>query len=140
MAFDIAIFGIGVLIFVALVVLAGIILYLIYQYFCYMKNKELQASTGRRHRTPSVDGHDTKSYKTTTDEESTVKLPTFEQILKQEEKSAYSQSLSLQPIKFTQQQKTNINAGAPNSPEESTKSPKKSGSHQAQQKQQQSPI
>lgn len=108
MAVEASVFGLAVLIFVLLIVLAGFFFYLM-RIWCRRKGKSSRTSTDRKRGeyitgALMLDGTHDKSYKTTTDEESTFKLPTFEQILKQEERSALSQSLGLHPLKIPIQQ------------------------------------
>lgn len=92
------------------IVLAIILLIIIFGFSCYWCRNSCRygayrgASRGADSTSPRRDrlwpeGSESKD-KTTTDEDTSLKLPTFEQILKKEEKS--DQSLGLQRLKFAE--------------------------------------
>lgn len=95
MAININLFGIVLLVCLFLIILTGFIFYM-FRNYCEKKTKgSRRTSTDPKHALGILDTYDASSYKTTTDDENTLttrpmKTHTFDQILKQEERSAYS--------------------------------------------------
>lgn len=105
-------------------VIIGFALYLIRNY-CQRHLRGSKGSTSEQKRQTS---HlDIEGLKTTTDDESTMRLHTLEQILKQEEKTMFDQgkSLSLTAVKLQGQNQSSIN----NHPKESPSPKEKSIKH-----------
>lgn len=109
MAIEVGLVGIVFLSVILMILACGFTCYL-FKNYCQKKLKEAKrTSTGPRHPGAFLEtSHDT-TFKTTTDEEATMtskpmKTHTFDQILKQEERSGYS----LHPLKLLQQQGTGL--------------------------------
>lgn len=102
MAIDIGIFAIIVLAIILLVIVIAFVCYL-FRHACQKKVKPARRADSESPRRHGLsDGVGDRSYKTTTDDDTTIKLHTFDQILKVEEKSSYGKSLNVLPLKFPQ--------------------------------------
>lgn len=108
MAANAGIYAIVVLLLVVLIVILGFTCYMFRNFCPSIKRKStkrqsaaLQGPTSNLEGGPNSLGSQTERvYKTTTDEDPSQKLTTFDQILKKEEKSAFS----LHSLKLLQQQ------------------------------------
>lgn len=102
MAVEQGLFAAIVLAIAVLIVAAGFICYMLRNY-CSKASKTSQRNSSNdtsRNQSASVglagSSREMRSYKTTTDEEFSQNLPTFDQILRQEEKSSFD----FYPLKF----------------------------------------
>lgn len=111
MAVEQGLFAAIVLGIISFVVAAGFICYML-RHYCSKFGVQSQRNSSNNQRknqqisslTGSLD-KDLRSYKTTTDEEVSQKLPTFDQILRQEERSS---SLDYYPLKFPKSPARNL--------------------------------
>lgn len=95
MGLEAGLLGGAILLIILLVIVTGFICYM-FRNLCNKKTTDRTNARDSKKREETYESPGDRSYKTTTDDESTMKLQTLDQILKQEERSAFS----LQPFKL----------------------------------------
>lgn len=119
MAVDVAVVAGAGLAIIIFIIILGFIYYLMRNYW-QKTTKSNQKTTSDPKRRAIYDGKMDSSVKTTTDDDHSHRLPTFDQILQKEEKSSIVQgkSLGLYPLKLKQTQldATSKVAAAPGQP------------------------
>ena len=101
MAVEVGVFAAIILLIFLIIIIFGFTCYM-FRNYCLKRLKASRRPKTDQRRDGTADGLD-RTYKTTTDDDASMKLHTLDQIFKQEERSSYGRSLNVTPLRFQQQ-------------------------------------